>query len=150
VIAMHLPIVGTILARLFIFLLGLIMVPPAVNILYTYCNYRYQGEVAYGIIDHPSSGRDIGGRPLIQYIDTVGEVHTFKSRAKTHWLYAPKKGEKIKIFFHRREPQKAIVDSLLYYVFMPLIFLAAGCCFFMYAILGGKNTINLETQAETE
>ena len=143
-------IIGTISLRIFIFLLGLIMALPAVNLLYTYYKYRCQGEVTYGIVDHPSSDRGLGGRPLIQYKDFLGEVHEFKSKAKTHWFYTPKKGEKIKVFFDKNEPQRAIVDSLCYYFFLPLIFLTAGCCFFMYAILGRKNTINPETQAETE
>lgn len=147
---MQSPILGTISLRIFIFLLGLVMALPALNMLYTYCNYRYFGSMVYGTVSHPSSGRDMGGRPLIEYADARGEVHEFKSRAKTHLFYAPKKGEKIKIFFHRKDPQKAIVDSLLFYVLLPLIFLAVGCCFFMYAILGRRNTTNLETQAEAK
>jgi hypothetical protein len=120
--------------RIFIFLLGLIMAVPAVNILYTYYNYRCQGEVTYGIVDHPSSDRGLGGRPLIQYKDFLGEVHEFKSKAKTHWLYTSKKGEKIKVFFDKNEPQRAIVDSLFYYFFLPLIFFASGCYCCVYAI----------------
>ena len=118
--------------------------------LYTYCNYRYFGSMAYGTVSHPFTSRDMGGRALIQYVDTAGEDHEFMSRAKTHLFYAPKKGGKIKIFFHKKEPQKAIVDSLLYYVLLPLVFLAVGCCFFIYAVLGRKNTTNFEARAEAK
>ena len=127
---------GSSFTRIFILLLGLMVVLPALNKLYTYCTYRYLGSMAYGIIDHPSSGRDIGGRPLIQYKDSSGSVHEFKSRAKTHWLYTPQKGEKVKVFMHRSGPHKVIVDNLFHYVFLPLILLVAGlyCC--LYAIFG--------------
>lgn len=133
---MQSPIIGTSLLRIFIFLLGLMLLLPALNKLYSYYNYRYLGYMVYGTVDHPSSGRDIGGRPWIQYLDKAGNVHEFKSKAKTHWFYAPKRGEKMKVFIHRRDTQKAIVDSLFYYVVLPLILLTAGgyCC--LWAILG--------------
>jgi hypothetical protein len=127
-------IMGTVFLRIFIFLLGLIMAVPAVNILYTYYNYRCQGEVTYGIVDHPSSGRGLGGRPLIQYEDSFGKVHEFKSKAKTHWFRTPKKGERIKVFFDKNEPQKAIADSLIYYLLLPLIFFATGCYCCIYVV----------------
>lgn len=121
---------GSLFLRGFIFLLGLIVLMAAVNKLYTYCNYRFRGVMVYGVIEHPSSGRDIGGRPLIQYKDASGSMHEFKSKAKTHWFYKPQKGEKIKIFFYENEPQRAIVDNFFYYVFLPLIFFVVGtyCC----------------------
>ncbi len=91
-------ILGTFFMRIFVFVLGLIVILPAVNKLYSYCTYRYRGEMVYGIITHPAFSRDLGGRPLIQYTDAKGGVHEFKSRAKTHWFYAPKNGEKSKYF----------------------------------------------------
>lgn len=127
-------IIGTGFMRIFILLLGLMMLLSALNKLYIYCSYRYLGHMTYGIVDHPSSGRDIGGRPLIQYKDLTGRVHEFKSRAKTHMFYTPQKGEKIKIFIHQSDPQKVIVDNLFYYVFLPLIFLVAGCYCFLHAV----------------
>lgn len=138
-------IMGQISLRIFVFLLGLILVLPALNKLYTYCTYRYLGSVTYGIIDHPSSGRDIGGRPLIQYRDKAGSVLEFKSKAKTHWFYAPKKGEKIKVFIDKNDTQKVIVNSLFYYVFLPLILLVTGSCFCMYAIFPHFKLISIPT-----
>lgn len=135
---MQSSILGTIVFRIFIFLLGVIMVLPALNMLYTYCNYRYLGSIAYGTIDHPSSGRDLGGRPLIKYLDKVGNVHEFKSKAKTHWFASPERGEKIKVFIHGSDMQKAIVDSLFHYVLLPLVFLAAGLYICLYAIFNRK------------
>lgn len=131
---------SSIFVRFFIFILGLIMVLPALNTLYTYCSYRYMGNTTIGVIDHPSSGRDLGGRPLIKYTDVPGNVHVFKRRAKTHLFQTPQKGEKIQLFIHKSDPQKAIVNNLLYYILLPLIFLAGGCYCCLYAILN-KNYI---------
>jgi hypothetical protein len=71
---------------------------------------------------------------LIRYADAAGDVHEFKSRAKTHWFFRPKKGEKVKIFYQKNDPEKAIAESWVHYVFFPLIFLGAGgyCC--LYAV----------------
>ncbi len=131
-------LIGPIFIRIFIFLLGLMMVLTAINKLSIYFQHRYLGRMTYGIIDHPSSSRDFGGRPLIRYESALGEVYEFKSRAKTHWFITPKKGERVKIFFNEKKPQNAIVDNLFYYCFIPLIFLAAGgyCC--IYAIFYHK------------
>lgn len=125
---------GTIFTRIFIFFLGLLLVLSAANKIYTYCDFRFFGGMVYGIIDHPSSSRDIGGRPLIQYTDPEGGVHEFKSRAKTHWFHTPRKGEKIKVFIHGKDPQRAIVDNWFYYIFLPLVFLGAGsyCCLYTF------------------
>lgn len=139
--------IGPVSLRVFVFLLGLIMTLAAFNKLYTYCSFRYFGTVAYGIIEHPSASRDLGGRPLIQYLDESGNTHEFKSRAKTHWFKTPERGEKIKVFIHGKEPHKAIVDSLFYYVFLPLIFLACGCYCCGYAIFHRKN-LDMEKTVE--
>ncbi|WP_136806520.1 hypothetical protein [Desulfosediminicola flagellatus] len=129
---------GTLFVRVFMFILGLIVALPALNTLSKYSNYRFLGSMTYGVIDHPSSGRDFGGRPLIQYVDMAGSTHEFKSRAKAHIFQTPKKGEKIKIFIHKSDPQKAIVDNLFYYVVLPLIFLAVGCYCCLSALFGRK------------
>lgn len=139
---------GTIFTRTFIFLLGLMMVLSALHKLYIYCNYRYLGSMAYGIIDHPSSGRDFGGRPLIEYTGLDGRVHEFKSRAKTHLFYTPKRGEKIKILIHKSDPQKVIVDNLFHYVLLPLIFLCAGIYSCSFAV-AGRNSSSLRNKITT-
>lgn len=101
---MKASLIGPISMRIFIFLLGLMMVLTAINKLYSYLQYRYRGNMAYGIIDHPSASRDFGGRPLVQYESASGEVYELKSEAKTHWFRTPRKGERVKIFFDEMKP----------------------------------------------
>lgn len=132
------PVIGGIITRLFIFSLGIIMIIPALNQLYTYGNYIFWGDSTYGVIDHPASSRDIGGRPLIRYEDMTGSIHEFKSRAKTHLFFTPQRGEKIKILIAGDDSRKAIVNNLFHYLVLPLIFLVAGgyCC--LYVLRGRK------------
>lgn len=144
------PSIDTLFIRFFILALGLILLLPAVNKLYTYGAYRYHGSVVYGMVDHPSSGRDLGGRPLIRYEDKSGNRHEFKSRAKTHWFHRPAKGERIKIFTHWNKPEQAIVDSLFYYVLLPLIFLVAGCYCCLYAVFERKILLPGNRSQQTE
>jgi hypothetical protein len=142
--------IGTLFTRIFIFLLGLLMTLAALNKIYIYCSHRFLGNTAYGVIEHPASSRDIGGRPLIQYKDTSGNLHEFKSKAKTHWFQTPKKGEKIRVFFDKNKPDKAIVDSFTYYLFLPIIFLAAGCYCCIYGIFQYKDMIRKEENSIRE
>ena len=125
---------GKLFIQSFIFLIGIMVLASGASKLYKYCSSRFLGESAYGIVDRPSAGRGLGGRPLIQYEDSSGVMHEFKSVAKTHWFYRPKAGEKIKIFIKKSEPQHAIVDSWIFYLFFPILFLVVGsyCC--LYAI----------------
>ena len=68
----------------------------------------------------------MGSRPFVEYKDLSGKAYYIKSKAKTHWLYAPVKGEKIRVFYQKKDPGTAMVDSLFYYVFLPLGFMAVG------------------------
>lgn len=121
------PISGPAFTRIFVFLLGLLIISGSANKLYIYCGLRFLGNTTYGVIDHPASGRDFGGRPLIQYKDSLGNMYDFKSRAKTSWFHTPIRGERIRIFYDKNNPRKAIVDSLSYHLVLPLIFFITGC-----------------------
>ena len=103
--------------------------------LYTFGSFRFWGETTLGEIVHPASSRGLGGRPLIQFEDSSGLVHEFKSVAKTHWFFKPQTGEKITVYFDKDEPQKAIVDSRFYYVVLPILFICVGGFCSVYAIL---------------
>lgn len=126
--------IGNIFAKLFMFLLGMIFLFPSAFKLYSYCAFRYQAVSVYGIVIDPLRSRDIGCRPFVQYKDLQGKFHEKKSKAKTHWLYAPKIGEKIKVFYDRQNPQISIVDSTFHYIFLPLCFISAGVCIIFFVV----------------
>jgi len=124
-------VAGEVFTRLLMAAVGLMMLVPAINKLHIYSSLILFGNHADGIVVYSSSGRDWGGRPLLQYRDEQNIIHEFKSRAKTHWFKKPIKGEIVEIFFDKKTPDKAIVNNFYYYVFLPLLFAAVGCycCF---------------------
>ena len=75
----------------------------------------------------------MGGRPFVEYKDMQGTSYERKSKAKTHWFFAPKVGEKIKVFYDERDPTEAIVDNTFHYILLPLFLIISGisCIFFV-------------------
>lgn len=138
---------GTILSRTLMFFIGLVVAVPALNTLHTYFSYRLHGKLAYGIIDHPSASRDIGGRPLVEYTDSSGTRHEFKTRAKTHWFVNPQKGEEVRIYISGDDPGQAIADNLFHYVFLPLLLLGTSCCCWQYAIFDKSTDRNTDNDS---
>lgn len=118
--------IGNLFTRLIVLSLGLLFLLSSGYKLCTYCAFRYHAISVDGIIVDPSRGRDIGGRPFVEYKDSLGNLYGRKSRAKTHWFFAPKIGEKVKVHYDKSDPNVAIVDSTLHYIFFPLIFIAMG------------------------
>ena len=119
---------GNLGTRLTILFLGLLLLLPPAYKLYIYCEFRCHAVSVDGIIIDSSRGRDLGGRPFVEYKDLLGNTYERKSKAKTHWLFAPKVGEKIKVFYKKDAPDVAIVEGLFHYVFLPLLFIAVGSC----------------------
>ncbi len=113
---------------------GLVLLIPAGYKLLTYCSFRFLGNHTEGIVIHSSSGRDMGGRPFLQYEDGGGSLHEFKSRAKTHWFKRPVLGEKIEVFIDKNDPGTAIVNNLFYYVYLPLLLIVVGGWCFLLGI----------------
>ena len=121
--------IGNFTTKLIILFFGLFFLLPPGYKLYTYCAFRFNAVPVDGIIVDPSRGRDLGGRPFVEYKDSRGNSYERKSKAKTHWFFAPKVGEKIKVFYNKRDPNVAIVNSAFYYIYLPLFFIVIGACF---------------------
>ena len=121
--------IGNIVTKLIILSLGLLFLLPSASKLFTYCAFRYHAISVDGIIIASSRGRDLGSRPFVGYKDLLGNLYERKSKAKTHWFFAPKVGEKVKVLYDKHDPNVAIVDSAFYYIFLPLCFIVIGACF---------------------
>jgi len=117
---------GNCMTRLLMLFFGLILLVPCAYKLYAYSVFRSQTIAVYGIVDKPARGMEMGSRPFVEYKDLAGNVHYIKSKAKTHWFYAPEKGEKIRVFYLEKDPKTAMVDSLFHYIILPLGFMAIG------------------------
>ena len=108
--------------------LGLLFLLPPAYKLYNYCVFRAHAISVDGIITDALRGGDMGGRPFVEYKDLQGKSYERKSKAKTHWFFAPKVGEKITVFYDESDPTKAIVDNTFHYIVLPLCFILAGTC----------------------
>jgi len=117
---------GNLMTQVLMLFFGLLLLVPCAYKLTTYVVFRNHAIAVDGIIDKPARGMELGSRPFVEYKDLQGNVYYMKSKAKTHWFYAPKKGAKIKVFYLEKDPGTAMVDSLFYYVFLPLGFMAVG------------------------
>jgi hypothetical protein len=117
---------GNLMVKLLVLSLGLFLFLSFAYKFYSYAIFRYHSVAVYGKVEKAMWGGDIGGRPFIDYKDTLGKIHSFRSKAKTNWFFAPKKGDKVKVFFLKNDPQQAIVDSVFYYILLPLVFCVLG------------------------
>jgi len=125
--AMHSQIIGNMFTKGFTLMIGLLLMLPSAYKVYSYCLFRSQSVVVNGIIDKPLwGGGGFGGRPLITYTDLQGKTHEFRSKAKTHWFFAPRTGEEITVFYLAQDPKTAMVDSMFYHLFLPLFFVVTG------------------------
>ena len=126
--------VGDVATKILMLVLGLLFLLPPAYKLVTYAVFRFHAITVEGTIADGSRGRDLGGRPFVEYTDQQGNAYEIKSKAKTHWLFAPKVGEKLKVFYDERDPGKAIVNSNIHYIFIPLCFIAAGLGFLFHTL----------------
>lgn len=117
---------GNLMTQALMLAFGLLLLVPCAYKLTTYLIFRNHAVAVDGVIDKPARGMELGSRPFVEYKDLHGKVFHIKSKAKTHWFYAPEKGAKIKVFYLEKDPGSAMVDSLFYYVFLPLGFMAVG------------------------
>jgi hypothetical protein len=120
---------GNFATKIIILSFGLLFLLPSAYKLYAYCAFRLHAVSVNGTIIDSSRGKDLGSRPFIEYKDLLGNSYERKSKVKTHWFFAAKVGEKIKVFYDRHDPTVAIVDSAFHYIILPLTFIAIGICF---------------------
>lgn len=130
---------GSVFLRAFFLLLGIMMLAAGFGKLYYYVDFRLMGFDTFGVIEHPATTTVMGGRPLIRYEDALGNIHEFRSRAKTHWFHKPQKGETLRVIYKKQESQSAIVNNVLYYVILPLGFIVVGCFFTLQAVSPKKS-----------
>ena len=120
--------------KLLMLMFGLILFVSSTYLLFTYFSFKRQAVEVSGTIEKPLWGGDLGGRPFIEYRDASGQMHGFKAKAKTHWFFAPQKGESIRVFYLEQTPGVAIVDDKIHYVVMPLFFAAIGGLICVYVV----------------
>ena len=137
---------SSLMVNLFVLLLGLVVLVPSAYQIYKYCTFRFKGISVYGVIENPLQAKDLGGRPFVEFEDLQGDKHGFKTKAKTNWFLAPKKGEKIKIYYFENDPQTAIVDSLFHYLIFPLFFNIIGIMIVIQVFKNLWQNLNMKSE----
>ncbi len=128
--------IGNTTTKMIMLVVGLLFLLPASYKIYLYSVFRMNSASAWGVIAGSSRSRDIGARPFVEYQDSKGNKFERKSKAKTHWLFAPKKGEKIKVFYNPIDPNVALVDSITHYIVLPIVFILIGLSVIVYLVRG--------------
>jgi hypothetical protein len=128
---------GDFATKAFILVLGLVFLLPALYQLGRYAIFRHQAVAVAGIVERPLWGRHmLGGKSLVTFEDTRGKIHEIRSQARIHWFAAPRKGEAVRVLYLAHDPRSAIVDSLFYYLLLPVCFSAVGACFVVGVLKG--------------
>lgn len=117
---------GYLFTRVLVFLFGCLLLLPAGFKTWNYTLFRHNAHHVSGEVIYQGCGAFIGCRPYISYRDRMGNLHEFKSDINYHWFFAPGEGEEVQILVHRDTPDLVIVDSLLHYISIPLIFIILG------------------------
>lgn len=121
--------------------LGLCLVVPFGYRICTYGIFKYQSNAVDGAVVKPLRGGDIGGRAILEYKDLNNNTHEIVSKYKTHWFFAPRPGERIRVLFQPQEPEVAIVDSFFHYIALPLFCVVLGISL-MYSAVRRKRVRN--------
>lgn len=131
-------VIGNLAAKAFVLLLGLVLFSFSGYKLVDYAVFRMNAVAVDGVVAKPMGGRSLGARPLVAFTDRDGNVHEFRTRAKTSYFSHPKKGDKIRVLYSAGNPDIAIADRLLYHVLFPLVFCVLGAAAIFYVFKGGR------------
>ena len=129
-------LLGYFFTKFMMLIFGSLLFFPATSKIISYSITRNTSSVVYGTVARPGCGRYLGCRPLVVYRDHNGTTHEMKSTINYHWFFAPKEGETVKILYHRNAPDIFIIDSILHYVAIPLIFAFLGILIFISTFSG--------------
>ncbi|BHH82428.1 DUF3592 domain-containing protein [Desulforhopalus sp. 52FAK] len=106
-------IIGDYFTKIFVVGLSLIVMVPTAYKIYDYLRKRNQSISAQAIVlNDPVIGSDLSSRPRVRYTDHLGNIHEHKSKINFYWIFSPKKGDSLKVYYHKDTPGVAFIDSL--------------------------------------
>lgn len=138
VVEMTRSMVERTLVNSFVFALGVIILIPSLYRFSAFVYHHINSTTINGVVVDKGMGRTIGCRPNIQYSDSNGTSHEFKTKIIYHFFVCPEKDEKVKILYREGMPEKTIVASYFYHVFLSSLFILTG----LYLIyMGGRGKL---------
>lgn len=130
-------IIGDYFTKAFVLGLSLLLIVPTVCKMYDYLSKRNNSTATEAIVlTDPDIGSDLACRPLVRYTDHLGNEHELKSKISFYWIFAPKKGEELKVYYSKNAPNKAFIDSLYYYILLPSQLFLMGAVPFFCVLMG--------------
>ena len=131
--------IGYIFTRIIVFILGALFFFPSTYKIIGYCVTRNRSYAVYGEVMRQGCGAYIGCKPYVTYKDRSGNIHEIKSKVNFYWFFAPKRGDSLKVLIFQKDPSIAIVDSLLHYTAIPIVFSVIGA-FLLISAFSGRIT----------
>jgi hypothetical protein len=133
--AISLDRIGDVFIKVFVLALGLIFVIPMSYKIYVYAHKRTLSIATLGeVVSDPKIGSDLACRPQIVYSNHAGQTYEFKSKINFYWIFAPLKGDSLKVRYMKNAPEKAFVDSFYNYIVLPLQLLLIGA-YIIYSVI---------------
>jgi len=130
-------IIGDYFTKIFVLALSLLFIVPTVCKMYEYLSKRNNSTLTEAIVlTDPEIGSDLACRPLVRYRDDLGNVYELKSKVNFYWMFAPKKGEYLKVYYNKDAPGEAFIDSLYHYIILPLQLFLMGAVPFLCVLMG--------------
>lgn len=129
--------IGDYFTKIFVLGLSLLLIVPTVYKMYEYLSKRSESLSTQAIVlTDPDIGSDLACRPLVRYTDHLGNTHELKSKISFYWIFAPEKGEELKVYYGKDAPGEAFIDSLYYYIILPLQLFLMGAVPFLCVLMG--------------
>ena len=131
-------IIGDYFTKVFVLGLSLLLIVPTGCKMYEYLSKRNNSTHAEAIVlTDPEIGSDLACRPLVSYTDHLGNAYELKSKINFYWIFAPKKGEYLKVYYNKDAPGEAFIDSLYHYIVLPLQLFIMGAVPFLCVLMEG-------------
>lgn len=130
-------LIGDYFTKAFVLGLSLLLIVPTAYKMYDYFSKRNQSMSTEAIVlTDPAIGSDLSSRPLVQYTDHLGKVYEHKSKINFYWIFSPKKGEYLTVYYKKDAPDEAFIDSFYYYIILPFQLFLMGAVPFICVLIG--------------
>lgn len=117
----------------FVLLLGLVIIIPTLSKFLHYATVRLHCTHVYGSVTRTGHGQYLGSKPYVTFKDGKGDVYEVRSAVNYYFLFAPKRGDRLRVYYSASDPQSALVDNWVHYLLLPLVFLSIGF-FLIYSV----------------
>lgn len=118
--------IGNLFTNLFLCLIGFVIAVPTAYKAYDSICFERQSSAVEGVVTDAGCSSFFGCKPFIKYVDANDQVHEFRSKVNFYFFASPKKGDKIRVYFLKKDYRTARIGSIFYNIIQPLCFCLIG------------------------